>query len=516
MTNFHQKIPCSGPAREALRVKGQFWTPAWLAEAMVAYVVADGAAELFDPAVGAGAFFQAARRRNENLKLRGCEVDSTVLSQSLTDGLRLDDLTKIEQRDFVLNPPAGKRCAIVANPPYIRHHRLDAQTKDQLRTFATRLMGFALDGRAGYHVYFLLRALEILKPAGRLAFILPADVCEGVFATDLWHWITTHFRLDAVVTFTPDATPFPGVDTNAVLILIQNKPPISSFQWAHCTEDSISQLQTWLQSDLAQSGSLDVKHREFAEALKTGFSRQPRTGREAQWTLGDFARVLRGVATGANEFFFLTETQANQLAIPRNFLQLAVGRTRDVIGDEITPDDVKRLDAAGRPTLLLKINGVPRELLPLKLNDYLKWGETLGLETRPLIATRRPWYKMESRVPPPILFAYLGRRHARFIRNRAGVVPLTGFLCVYPYCEDETAIEKLWQALNHPATLKNLPLVGKSYGSGAIKVEPRALERLSVPDEVVAQLELLKMHPRKPVPPKQLQLQLLATTDAIA
>jgi hypothetical protein len=34
----------------------------------------------------------------------------------------------------------------------------------------------------------------------------------------------------------------------------------------------------------------------------------------------------------------------------------------------------------------------------------------------------------------------------------------------------------LWQLLQHPETVKNLVRVGKSYGSGAIKVEPRALE----------------------------------------
>ena len=54
-------IPRSGPHREALRVKGQFWTPDWVAEAMVAYVVGGDCDTIFDPAVGAGAFFRAAK-----------------------------------------------------------------------------------------------------------------------------------------------------------------------------------------------------------------------------------------------------------------------------------------------------------------------------------------------------------------------------------------------------------------------------------------------------------------------
>src|SRR5207248_8578647 len=96
----------------------------------------------------------------------------------------------------------------------------------------------------------------------------------------------------------------------------------------------------------------------------------------------------------------------------------------------------------------------------------------------------------EVRSAPPILFAYLGRRNARFIRNNAGVVPLTGFLCVYPRQENREFVDRLWKVLQHPATIANLSLVGKSYGSGAIKVEPRALENLPLPASTMSQAGL--------------------------
>ncbi|MGH8402728.1 MAG: N-6 DNA methylase, partial [Gammaproteobacteria bacterium] len=46
-----------GLARRALQQKGQFWTPDWVAEAMAAYVLDVDPQVVFDPAVGAGAFF---------------------------------------------------------------------------------------------------------------------------------------------------------------------------------------------------------------------------------------------------------------------------------------------------------------------------------------------------------------------------------------------------------------------------------------------------------------------------
>ena len=167
-----------------------------------------------------------------------------------------------------------------------------------------------------------------------------------------------------------------------------------------------------------------------------------------------------------------------------------IGRTRDVSGNEITEITLEKLNEAGRPTLLLSLNGESYEYLPKTVREYLKEGEVRKIPEHPLIRTRHPWYKMEVRLVPPILFAYLGRRNARFIRNLAGVVPLTGFLCIYPRKNDSLYIEKLWQILQHSTAIENLSLVGKSYGGGAIKVEPRALERLPLSAEIVQEVGL--------------------------
>jgi hypothetical protein len=216
--------------------------------------------------------------------------------------------------------------------------------------------------------------------------------------------------------------------------------------------------------------------------------------RPGSWRLlGDFVRVLRGVATGANEFFFLTARRAEELGLSSEFLVRAVGRTRDVRGHEITHGTLAELEDLGRPTLLFSPDGRRLDLFPKQVHDYLVHGEKIGLPQRPLIASRSPWYKMERRLVPPILFAYLGRRNARFIRNCAGVIPLTGFLCVYPRRHDPEYLEKLWEILRHPQTVANLNLVGKSYGAGAIKVEPRALEKLPIPASLVSHIAPAEM-----------------------
>ncbi|MGE5445897.1 MAG: N-6 DNA methylase [Ignavibacteriales bacterium] len=500
MKIYHQKIPSNGLKREALREQGQFWTPDWIAEAMVGYTVSDGCDQVFDPAVGEGAFFRAAkaieRETGGKFNLLGTEKDPNTLQQALQNGLSESDLVHVQITDFILYPPKRLFKAIACNPPYIRHHRIPNHVKAELKKFSTSLIGKALDGRTGLHVYFLLRALQLLDVNGRLAFIMPADTCEGIFSSILWNWITKNYRLEAVVIFTPEASPFPGVDTNPIIFMIRNAKPKKHFLWGKSTKPHIKQLKEWTLSGFKSKPSsvLLIYQRTLAEGLATGLSRESLEGQAATLLLGDFAKVLRGIATGDNEFFFLTARQAANLRIPNEFLIPAIGRTRDIPYEQISLETLNSLRAKDRPTLLFSPDGRPQDSFPQPIREYLRQGETRGVNKKPLISTRHPWYKMGVRPIPPFLFAYLGRRNARFIRNLAGVVPLTGFLCVYPHEKDASLINKLWEVLQHPATIANLSLVGKTYGAGAIKVEPRALEKLPLPTSIVAAIGL---HPSR-------------------
>jgi methylase of polypeptide subunit release factors len=244
-----------------------------VAEAMIAYCLADGAESVFDPAVGAGAFFIAAknlfRKKRRRINLCGAEVDREALRQAESNGLSARDLDQVVIGDFVLRPSDRRFPAIVANPPYIRHHRLSASVKESLRALSAEIIGKELDGRAGLHIYFLLRALQLLAEGGRLAFIVPADTCEGVFAQTLWRWIASHYRLDAVVTFTPEASPFPNVDTNPIILLIRNARPKAHFLWAQCLRAGGETLREWIEADfdLVSTDALKIHRRDLKEGL---------------------------------------------------------------------------------------------------------------------------------------------------------------------------------------------------------------------------------------------------------
>lgn len=502
----HQALPpSSSPERELLRSKGQFWTPAWLARVMVRYALKNGSQTLFDPAVGAGAFFLAAKeegkRTQRHIHLSGYEIEASALAEGLDHGLCDEDLKDVAIEDFLTSEAAEPLMAVVANPPYVRHHRISLEAKSRLRQIAQHYIGHTIDGRAGLHVFFLIACLGRLAPGGRLAFVLPADTFEGVFAPVLWAWATRHFRVDGILRFTPEATPFPSVDTNAVVVFIEKAQPRQEMSWAISASKSSEVLSTWIDSDgdVSSNSELITGRTPVDQAILHGLSRLGMSNSHEKWTLGHFATVMRGIATGANDFFFLDRRTMEEHGLPSTFFRRAVGRTRDIQSERFTLDDLNKLDAKGRPTYLLSLDGSALDRLPDMVSSYLAQGEALGLPQKALIQQRKPWYRMEQRTTPPILFAYLGRRNARFIRNDAEVLPLTGFLCVFPKTRESRSVEALFKILNAPETIENLRLVGKSYGSGAIKVEPRALERLPLPESLVVASGLLNELQHQPM-----------------
>jgi len=488
-----QKLPNAGPEREALREKGQFWTPPWLARVMATWVTGQKPDTLFDPAVGPGTFFSAAREIGYAGHFDGFELHQSALDESHKLDLLRSELDRIVIGDFISSRTRRTFPAIISNPPYIRHHRLDGLRKDELRILAERVLGFALDGRVGLHVYFLLKCLEHLSPSGRLAFLLPADVCEGISSRALWNRLCERYRLEAVLTFAESAAPFPSVDTNAMVFLISNAPPTGRFKWLQVRERDSAAILCALDDPKPEQFADDaiVLHcRSISDGLATGLSRPPRIAGSEGVPLSCYAKVVRGIATGANAFFFLTKDQMKSLGLESRFFVRAVGRTRDCREDILPPDALERLERENRPTWLLNLDATPKNRLPQPLQTYLESGERSKFNERALIQSRRPWYKMEQRTPPPILFAYLGRRDCRFILNKAGVVPLTGFLCVYPHDSSHEGVLRLWRALNHPNTLANLVFAGKSYGGGALKVEPRQLDTLEIPLSVLQETGL--------------------------
>lgn len=81
---------------------------------------------------------------------------------------------------------------------------------------------------------FSLERLTLL-PGGH-CYIAPTfaeshDFCSGRYGNGLPH---QSLICGCVIAFSADATPFPGVDTNALVFCLRNESPAKHFDWVKC------------------------------------------------------------------------------------------------------------------------------------------------------------------------------------------------------------------------------------------------------------------------------------------
>jgi hypothetical protein len=103
---------------------------------MAAWVTKQQPSELFDPAVGPGTFFAAARAVGYSGPFEGFELHPSVLGEGMHLGLRKADFAKVRIGDFLGSEFSKHYAAIISNPPYIRHHRLGESRKQELKAVA--------------------------------------------------------------------------------------------------------------------------------------------------------------------------------------------------------------------------------------------------------------------------------------------------------------------------------------------------------------------------------------------
>jgi hypothetical protein len=479
----------SKPAISAVRNKGQVWTPRWVADAMAVLLKENLNEGLLDPAIGPGALVAACRDlKPKALEVKAFDIDESVLSLVHSpDGFAKSGIADFTLTSFIEDESDFKVGAVIANPPYLRHHKITPEIKSRCQEIVRSEFGIKIDALAGLHIYFLVKSLGHLTDNGRLVFLLPADTFEGVFAHSLWTAIAKRYKIDGVITMSSDVAAFPGVDTNALIVSISKSTPSDSMTWT-CWEgqngdDFARAVSAAFDNDFdtARNLGLITESVSIETAITRGFTRSQTQPDVEGVPFVQIARAVRGIATGGNDFFAFTRSKIAEYGLDEADFVRTVVRVRDVPGGQLTEEDLEELDRNDRPTFLLSIDSKTK--MTDALRAYLQMGVESGLSKGALVSARKNWYFMEKREHVPILFAYLGRRNTRFIRTRCEISPLTGFLCVYPL--DGVDVDKLCAALNHPSTILELAKVGKSYGDGAIKVEPGGLRKLVVPFEAL-------------------------------
>jgi adenine-specific DNA-methyltransferase len=520
--------------QDARRTLGQFWTPWPIAELMTRWAIQSPTDCVLDPAFGSGIFLLTATDRLAHLgvsagtisqQVAGVELSPLAFLMGLTNVLlRHDPRAQLRLRwgDFLLperEPDIALKesttyavevrqmtlpgmeivaptafpdqfDAIVCNPPYTRHHHLPEAYKSSWATVMKQEYGIRLSRFSSLFAYFFVQASRMLAPTGRMAFITPATVFEASYSSQVKAFIRRQLRLRAMISFDEALSVFEGVDTAACITLVEGSRTPVRDRIVHVQIREWPGIEPVLQT-IEQGGPVTAdwgSSREIALSKLEPRRKWTVIGRENSRfdnehfvPLSTLARVVRGIATGANDFFVLSDDEVVKWGLDQANLRPVLTKTREAPGYVFSQADFDRLGREGKKRWLLYLTG---PVTPGTAEArYVQHGEARSLHERSLVKTRSRWYLMEQRDPAPIYFTYLSRKRSRFIHNQADVLALNVFLCIYPtpaISQDETTLKALLAMLNSLVAKDSLRHVGRTYGGDTIKIEPREMDRLPV------------------------------------
>lgn len=307
--------------------RGAFFTPLAIAEHLAGWSLRGAGNEglILDPTCGEGVFLLAAAeklaasRQVSNACLFGVDIhkDSLAETRRLVESVESAPELKLMTGDFfaeVTPDQPGARLpyvdAVIGNPPFVRYHEHRGDVRRRALAAALR-QGVRLSGLASSWAALLVHASAFLKPDGRIAMVVPAELLSVGYAEPIRVWLRQRFRSVHLVLF--ERLQFADAEEQVMLLVARGTGGCNAFSLHHV--DSAEQLEELHIYDAdAFAPKLAGKWTDllipeearnaFSAALLAGFG-----------TLGGYGSVELGTVTGANNYFTLSETTRREFGL---------------------------------------------------------------------------------------------------------------------------------------------------------------------------------------------------------
>jgi hypothetical protein len=400
--------------------------------------------------------------------------------------------TRIDQRN-----PQGvpKMDAVVSNPPYSRHHELTPEEKEWINTVAESDSTLSISKRAPMYLYFYVHAAQFLEPGGRLSFVTPSEFLETNYGENLKQFLKENFHIHGFAITGSEFSIFDNARTTSCISFLERKEPGSSSSCA----TTFVELSEWPGTD----DLLSAIHGDVEGETEYGrVSRLPQESLdpEGKWTnhftsesaitisnlkpFREVADIKRGIATGKNEYFCLSEKEVEDWGLNERYLARLVRRADQLDQFSCTHEDWEEWRETGDTVwLLYHLPDEFKEIDDPELLAYLEHGSEIGADDSYLARNRNPWYQVDRRDSPEVFATYMSKNGFQFIHNKADVRSLNNLHNIYlsdQYTTTET--KALLAYLNSQIVNRLLGQSGRTYSEGMKKIEPDELKDIPVID----------------------------------
>ncbi|MXY70635.1 MAG: N-6 DNA methylase [Acidobacteriia bacterium] len=455
---------------ESNKQAGSYYTPQAVANTLVQWAVRRSSDLLLDPACGDGRFLVAHRA------CTGVERSATAVSQAKC---RVP-WAKLHHGDFFeWAASAAQRfdCA-AGNPPFIRYQSFQGQTRTRALSLC-RSLGASFSGLTSSWAPFLVAAAGRLKPGGRMAFVVPAEIGHAPYAVPLLDYLAEQFRNVHVVAVKKKL--FPDLSEDCWLLFADgfgSRTEHLLFSWVERFDSSAVPPRDPLRIPIREwRKKWNRRLRPYLLPSATRTLYQHVAANSASRRLGEIASVGIGYVSGANDFFHLRPSEAEGWGIPESLLHPTVRSSRGLPNGNLTSQTLDRWMRADDPMMLLRIPKTAQ--LPVAVRDYLN--SDMGQKAREAYKcrTRRPWYSVPDVRIPDYFLTYMSGISPSLVKNSARATCSNAVHAVQ--VNGGVSAERILAPWLTPFVRLSCELEGHPLGGGMLKLEPREAARIVLP-----------------------------------
>jgi adenine-specific DNA-methyltransferase len=486
---------------DADKLRGGYYTSEPIAKWLCEWAIQSKNDHVLEPSSGDGVFVEMAARRLMELGAESKkileqikaveinEVEAKKVSSRLAEVLRRPVNGTVKQGDFFELWPKLKQNpvdCVVGNPPFIRYQTFPEDS----RTLAMAIMeasGLKPNRLTNIWVPFVVAAMECLKPGGRLAMVLPAELLQVTYAAQLRSFLTDRFKKVDLVAC--NDLFFVGAQQEVVLVLADGAleaPDTKNTCAVTLTSmDSVNEIvKTKPEQLIAKASPKKVSHdsekwlKYFLSAREISFMRRLRES-ESVTCLSTYASVEVGVVTGKNEFFVVNKSIVEQYQLEKHVLPL-VGRSSHLAGAIISKKEWKALAENQERVHLFTVDPALNHLLSPLVKSYIKYGEENKFQTGYKCSIRDPWYSVPSLWVPDAFFFRQIYDFPRVVLNTAKGTSTDTIHRMRCHAPAKQVSASLYTHL----TAASAEIEGRSYGGGVLELEPNEARRLLMPKDL--------------------------------
>lgn len=464
---------------EHRRKFAQFFTPFPIAELMVKWLLGTKKLnDVLDPAFGLGIFSRVLLNQREELNIKGFEIDTKIFEKSKC---LFEDRENVNLvlGDYMYNDWENKYDGIICNPPYFKFH--DYDNKNVLREVEEKT-SFKLNGFTNLYSLFLLKSIYQLNHGGRAAYIIPSEFLNSDYGALVKSYLVKSKTLRHIIVVDFAENVFDDALTTASILLSANDNGAEEVQFSNVnTLDDLQKINELIEGYPNRfSSTRFVSFENLNPEIKwrTYYQTQNSTKFKNLVSFANYGKVVRGIATGSNDYFTFNTSKANKYKIGTNSLLPCICKAVDARSPFFTNDDFEDLKANNKAVFLLNAKNSPDE----HVKRYIEIGVELEVNKKFLTASRNPWYSLENRPPSPIWVSVFNRNGLRFIRNEAGISNLTTFHCIYLNMFSLPKADLLFAYLLTDVSRKIFEDNRREYGNGLQKFEPNDINKAKMLD----------------------------------